>query len=793
MELLLNSQTFTVIFSVQNIVLIVVDDLRPALGCYNDKNAHTPYIDELAENSFVFTRAFAQQALCAPSRNSFLTSRRPDSLHLYDFYSYWRDVAGNFTTLPQFFKERGYVTKTILQVKNNETEFPRNLMCMNTRNKNNFMEHSKEKYKQSPTYMGIKFMGYLPDTALGPYYNRMLASEKLAFGSNNSDDQPYSWTEPPFHPASERYKEAAVCVDPASGRLQRNLVCPVDTSRQPGGTLPDLESVCEANKFILQRNAAATNRPFLLAVGLHKPHYCCIEWIFVVDIADYHPLENVTLPANRQRPYGSPTVAWNPWNDLRKRHDIAALNLDFPYQPIPGWSLGEHGEWSKFSNYEVATRVPFILKVPQLQLKEGKLNEQRQERGKQPRMRNELVELVDLFPTLVELAGFDPLERCSADRTQQLLCTEGTSLVPLLTSNNASSLPQRRAAFSQYPRPGLYASVQPDSDRPRLAETRVMGYSMRTARYRYTEWVRFQPAEGVRKKNGKGGGDGSVGGEGGRIEEIVRGRDEKPLSIIKNRGGGKEEIVEGRSTEVLGGVGDDKPHIKRNGGGREVKDRRGEVIGGGVGGGERERGQEVGGRKGEEEGIGDKPHSNNNEIVGGEGEGGKLDVEGESGGEVRGAGVEGGGGRGGEGGESEKSGVARGGRGGGVGDRRGGGREVEDRRGEVIGGERGRGQEGGGGRGDNKTHKRNGKGVGGGEVGVGGGEVGVEGGEFGGGGGRGGGEGGPDWTVVYASELYDHAIDPEESMNLADRPQLAEIRRQLSKQLRQGWRHSLPQ
>ena len=57
-----------------------------------------------------------QQALCAPSRNSFLTSRRPDTLHLYDFYSYWRTSAGNFTTLPQYFKQNGYYTKSIGKV-----------------------------------------------------------------------------------------------------------------------------------------------------------------------------------------------------------------------------------------------------------------------------------------------------------------------------------------------------------------------------------------------------------------------------------------------------------------------------------------------------------------------------------------------------------------------------------------------------------------------------------------------------------------------------------------------------
>ena len=70
------------------------------------QSALTPNMDRLGSLSTVYNRAYAQQALCAPSRNSFLTSRRPDTTKLYDFYSYWRDSAGNFTTLPQYFKAR---------------------------------------------------------------------------------------------------------------------------------------------------------------------------------------------------------------------------------------------------------------------------------------------------------------------------------------------------------------------------------------------------------------------------------------------------------------------------------------------------------------------------------------------------------------------------------------------------------------------------------------------------------------------------------------------------------------
>ena len=62
---------------------------------------------------------FLQQAVCGPSRISFLTSRRPDTTRLYDFYSYWREAAGNFTTLPQHFKENGYYAASVGKVFHN--------------------------------------------------------------------------------------------------------------------------------------------------------------------------------------------------------------------------------------------------------------------------------------------------------------------------------------------------------------------------------------------------------------------------------------------------------------------------------------------------------------------------------------------------------------------------------------------------------------------------------------------------------------------------------------------------
>ncbi|KAL1516577.1 hypothetical protein ABEB36_000475 [Hypothenemus hampei] len=431
-----------------NILFVVIDDLKPVLGCYGDSKAYTLNIDNLASKSFVFTNTYAQiQALCAPSRNSFLTSRRPNSLHLFDFRGkrgntthgvipriaivailYWRETVGNFTTIPQYFKEHGYHTYFIGKI----------------------------------FHPGIS--------------------------SNFSDDQPYSWSQKPFHPKSIEYENSRLCIN-NDGSLGQNLICPVAVEYQPLGTLPDI-----GKKY------QSSIEPFFLAVGFHKPH---IPFRIPQQFLDFHPLSNVSLPQNRFRLSLLPTVSWNPWIDIRKREDIKKLNIAFPYGPMPdetikkiiqayyasvtytdhllgrllsiidlnntivvltsdhGWSLGEHGEFAKYSNFEEATRVPLIIHVPHMTQKRV----------------HSLVELVDLFPTQVDLADVSkPLKICPRNVTQLDTCTEGT---------------RKTAVFTQYPRPGVYSTWYPDSDKPSLNEIRIMGYSIKTKRYRYCEWVQF--------------------------------------------------------------------------------------------------------------------------------------------------------------------------------------------------------------------------------------------------------------------------------------------------------------
>ena len=71
---------------------------------------HTPHFDELAQTSLVLTKNYVQQAVCSPTRTSLLTGRRPDRTRVFDLYSYFRTVAANYTTIPEFFRLHGYET-----------------------------------------------------------------------------------------------------------------------------------------------------------------------------------------------------------------------------------------------------------------------------------------------------------------------------------------------------------------------------------------------------------------------------------------------------------------------------------------------------------------------------------------------------------------------------------------------------------------------------------------------------------------------------------------------------------
>ncbi|XP_043671903.1 iduronate 2-sulfatase isoform X1 [Vespula pensylvanica] len=501
-------------FAKPNFLLIMIDDLRTTLGCYGDHDSYTPNIDHLAKQGIIFSQAYAQQALCAPSRNSILTSRRPDTLQLYDFYSYWRDTVGNFTTLPEYLKNNGYNTMSVGKI----------------------------------FHPGIS--------------------------SNNSDDSPYSWSEKPFHPYTNRYKDAPVCQTTKNSLPAQNLVCPVDLKFMPNQTLPDIEILKKAKRYIQTHKSDI--KPFFLAVGFQKPH---IPLKYPKKYLKYHPLEKFKVPKPYAWPNNTDSVAYNPWIDLRKRKDIQRLHLKFPWEKIPknfakliiqsyygavsyiddiigkliyqlhiskilqktviiltsdhGWSLGEHAEWGKYSNFDVSVHVPLIMSIPFMTFNKtteffNKYNANTidkfkfeykgytnlryslsKEKGDKKNVTflkhtdnftktDAIVELVDIFPTIAELAGI-PVPICSNIQKKRdnnykhsSVCTEGISLLPLIRSVlHKKVIPWKKAAFSQYPRPGIEPTLHPNSDEPHLKDITIMGYSLKSHEYRYTAWIPF--------------------------------------------------------------------------------------------------------------------------------------------------------------------------------------------------------------------------------------------------------------------------------------------------------------
>lgn len=305
----------------------------------------------------------------------------------------------------------------------------------------------------------------------------------------------------------------AVCLSAKTGTLQKNVYCPVNVKYQPESTLPDIQSIEKAKQFLL--NQSDSTEPFFLAIGFHKPH---IPFRFPTKYLKLHNINKFNTANCDFLPYGLPTVAFTPFNDIRKRDDIKDLNVSYPFGPIPsnyaarlrqgyyasvtyvdqligdlfssvdfsntiiiltsdhGWSLGEHAEWAKYSNFDTAVRVPLIIYSPEMKLTKAKGIRR-------------VTELIDLFPTIVDLAALPKIENCDRNRSKEL-CTEGKSVFEDLTKDSEDEL-DASWAISQYPRPGSYPTLRPDSDRPRLKNIKIMGYSIKTNMYRYTNWIKF--------------------------------------------------------------------------------------------------------------------------------------------------------------------------------------------------------------------------------------------------------------------------------------------------------------
>lgn len=414
-----------------NVLFIAVDDLRPELGCYG-KPVQSPHIDQLAREGTLFERAYVQCALCMPSRASLMTGRRPDTTGVVDFTVRFRDVPGDVVTLPQHFKNHGY--------------------------------------------------------------------HAAAFGKLFHNDDPVSWSERLWKSNRARYhtefgKQVLAWIKEDYRRLTYvwDLGDGVTKTKRPGclpWEAPDVPDNALRDGHIADAAIAkmkeVKDKPFFLAVGFHKPH---LPFIAPKKYFDLYDRERIPLATNPFPPRDAPRFATYNWNDLRHYYGIPdvgpvseeqARDLKHAYYACVsfmdaqvgrllkcleelglrdntivvlwgdhGWQLGEHGMWDKHSNFETSTWAPLIIRTP----------------GQKPGRTKALVEFVDIYPTLSELCGL-PLDDG----------LEGHSFSPLIKDPDRE---WKSAAFSQYRRviPG-YGQI-----------SRGMGYSMRTDRYRFTEWL----------------------------------------------------------------------------------------------------------------------------------------------------------------------------------------------------------------------------------------------------------------------------------------------------------------
>ena len=146
-----------------------------------------------------------------------------------------------------------------------------------------------------------------------------------------------------------------------------------------------------------------------------------------------------------------------------------------------GWKLGEHASWGKYTNFEDDTHVPLMLHVPKVT-----------DAGMRT---SALVELVDIFPTLAEVAGLAVPPLCPENSKDVLTCVEGISAAPLLKNPTQD---WKKAAFSQYPRPSNGLTSIPGRPKLNIKGNReqVMGYALRTDNYRFMEWYKFNDRSG---------------------------------------------------------------------------------------------------------------------------------------------------------------------------------------------------------------------------------------------------------------------------------------------------------
>ncbi len=411
-----------------NVLFLMADDLNTSLGCYGHPLVKTPNLDKLAARGVRFEKAACQFPLCGPSRNSMLTGLYPNSSGIQNNGTLFRQTIPNHVSLPQAFRQSGYFAARI-----------------------------------------------------GKLYHYNVPN---SIGTNGHDD-PASW-ELELNPAGcDRLEEHPKIFSLLPGNFGGTLSW--YASPQPDDQHTDGLMAKDA-EWVLERCARDKGRPFFLAVGFFRPHTPYVSP--ATRFADYpeqampvvtgvkedqadlpkHALgsakkEQDTLTDDLRRRAVQAYFASISFMDAQAGKVLDALdrlgladNTIVVFTSDHGYHLGEHGLWQKQSLFEESARVPLLIAGPG---------------AKKGAVAQTPVGLIDLYPTLAELCG-----------VQAPANLQGQSLVPILKDPGAQG---RGWVLSQVVRGGGFKR-QGASAATGDNGKRIFGYTLRTDRWRYTEW-----------------------------------------------------------------------------------------------------------------------------------------------------------------------------------------------------------------------------------------------------------------------------------------------------------------
>ena len=405
-----------------NVLFITTDDLNDNLGCYGHYLVRSPNIDRLAHRGLLFQNAYCQMSLCGPSRMSFMTGYYPGQLNNYTLHTLLRDILPDAVTLPQQFMTNGYRTARV-----------------------------------------------------GKIYHY---DNPVAIGTDGQDD-PASWNER-FNPRGvDKDIEDRIVRLSGQGKFGAQLSWYADPEHKDEQHTDGLVAL-EAERYLEKR--ASDKEPFFLAVGFFKPHTPFVAPKKYYDLYNPADIKVPHVPPGYLETLPAEAVKTIRWAQHPEQFDIPdetartviqayyatisfmdaqvgrvldtldrlglSTNTIVLFSSDNGYHLGEHGHWQKLTLFERSDRVPLIIAAPGMK-----------EAGKTT---SAVVELVDFYPTLCELAGL-PVPAG----------LPGRSLAPLLNDRTV-------------PFPGSALTA--------LSKTAT---GIRTERYRYTRWGAERTADNV--------------------------------------------------------------------------------------------------------------------------------------------------------------------------------------------------------------------------------------------------------------------------------------------------------